>query len=159
MFKIQDLMINVLGRGGTAMPGPDDPTPPSPISPVAAVAALKHRFLEVDKIAQLSAKVDVKALDQIALEIGRAVVGVRVAAYCTQEMATCDANPAISPFASVGEGVLRGADFAVIREQIQQTTTWADERGDTLEKAAVEAKADLLPHLERAVEYLQSPRA
>jgi hypothetical protein len=40
-FLIKDLAVSVSGarRGGTWMPGPDDPTPPSPISPIASVTA------------------------------------------------------------------------------------------------------------------------
>lgn len=38
-FLIKDLVVSIGGgsRGGTWLPGPDDPTPPSPISPIASV--------------------------------------------------------------------------------------------------------------------------
>ena len=38
-FLIQNLAVSIGtgGRGGTWLPGPDQPTPPSPISPVASV--------------------------------------------------------------------------------------------------------------------------
>lgn len=158
MFKVHDLMINVLGGGGgAAMPGPDDDTPPSPISPVAVVAAYADRFHEIDRVVQLSDKVDVKVLDQIALEVGRAVVGARIAALCTEDMATCDANPRISPIASFGQGILRSADYGLIRDQVLDASKWVNQRGDELEKAAVEHKAELLPLLERATEYLRAP--
>lgn len=40
-FVIKDLAVSISagGRGGTWLPGPDDPTPPSPISPIASVLA------------------------------------------------------------------------------------------------------------------------
>jgi hypothetical protein len=40
-FVIKDLVVSVGGgkRGGTWLPGPDQPTPPSPISPIASVLA------------------------------------------------------------------------------------------------------------------------
>lgn len=159
MFKVQDLMIEVLaagGGGGAMMPAPTEPTPPSPISPVAAVAAFTPRFEAIDRVAQMSEKVDVTFLDKAALEIGRALVAVRVAAYCSQEMATCDANPQISPWASAGVGELRTADFGILQDHVHQTVKWIDEQGDLLEKRAVEQKAELLPRLETAAEYLRS---
>lgn len=40
-FLIKDLVVSIGtgSRGGTWMPGPDDPTPPSPISPIASIFA------------------------------------------------------------------------------------------------------------------------
>ena len=61
MFKVKDLMVDVLARGaggGVMMPTPTEPTPPSPISPVAAVAAFEHKFAAIDQIAKVGDKAD-----------------------------------------------------------------------------------------------------
>jgi hypothetical protein len=161
MFKVQDLMIDVLSvgnGGGDIMPTPTEPTPPPTISPIAVVAAYSPRFEAIDRVVMAGASIGLDILDKIALDVGRAVVGARAAALCTEDMATCQNNERISPFASTGLGELRAADFGVLQDHIRETVQWLDERGDLLEKRAIESKTDLLPRLERAVEYLKSQK-
>ena len=160
MFKVQDLMIEVLATGtdggGAAMPAPTEPTPPSPISPIAAVAAYSPKFLAIDKAVKFADKVDLRILDDVALDVGRQVVRARVAALCAEDQATCQNNPQISPIAAFGDGVLRTADFRVLREQVLRAAKWIDERGDLLEKRACDRTKELVPRLHRAADYLQS---
>jgi len=160
MFKVKDLMIDVLlargGGGGAAQPAPTEPTPPSPISPYAAVASLERRLQTVDKVMELRAPEGARVLEDLAVELGRVMVGARAAAYCTEDMATCANNEPISPFASRGLAALREADFGAIREQVLQMADWVNERGDLLEKRAVEHKKELIPRLEGALKFLKS---
>jgi hypothetical protein len=157
MFKVKDLMIDVLGanRGGAvAQPAPTDPTPPTPISPVAVTATLEHKFLALDKAVE--AGVDVKFLEDAAFDFGRPLVAARIAAYCAQDMATCGNNPRLSPYADLGLAVLRDADFGVLHDQVIALSKWVDERGDLLEKRAFEHKEDLARRLEAAAAALRS---
>lgn len=160
MFKVQDLMIDVLsvgnGGGGVGQPTPTEPTPPPTISPIAVVAAYSPKFEVIDRVVRAGQTIDLNILDKVALDLGMAVVGARVAALCTEEMATCQNNERISPFASTGLGELRAADFGVLQDHIRETAGWLDERGDLLEKRAIENRNELVPRLERAVAYLKS---
>lgn len=157
MFKIQDLMINVIGGGGgrVAMPTPTEPTPPSPISPVAAVAALSPRFEYVNDIVKRPNRGDMRVLDEFARDIGRAVIGAGIAAQCTEDMATCQDNEHISPFASGGDNLFQSADYAVLREQVLDTAKWIKERDALLDKRSLEHGKALLPQLEEATNYLK----
>jgi len=159
MFKVQDLMIDVLASGGggsAAMPAPTEPTPPSPISPIAIVTTLEHKFRAIDKVVDFADKVDLRILDDIALEVGRALVNARIVAYCSSDMATCENNARISPYAQLGRGALQTADFGLLHEQVLNTAKWLNDQGDLLEKRTVERTKEIVPHLKRAVEFLQT---
>ena len=158
MFKVQDLMINVMASGGggsVSMPAPTEPTPPSPISPIAITSALELKLELVDKYVQLGKAVQIEQFDKLAFDIGRMLVGVRVAAYCTEDMATCDANPGASPLMHEGLGVLKAADFGVLKNQVTAAAAWVDKRGDVLEKQAIENMAMLVDRLTCALAYLK----
>lgn len=141
-FRVRDLMINVApaasaGGGAVGLFEDTPPTPLTPITPVAAVAAYTPRLRLVDALVAtktLGKDVSVEReqfigaqLDRVALDVGRAVIGSHLAsklgraALCTQDMPTCDANQLISRFASEGLGVLRTADLALLKEQVQHS--------------------------------------
>ena len=158
MFKVQDLMINVMsgsGGGSAGMPAPTEETPPSPISPIAVTQVLEYKLQLVDKYMKLGKVVELEQFDELALDVGRMLVGVHVAAYCTEDMATCDNNARISPLAHEGLGVLKATDFGVLKQQVNAASEWIDQRGDVLEKRAVENKAMLVDKLTCALAYLK----
>lgn len=158
MFKVHDLMIDVLaeGRGGgVAMPTPTEPTPPSPISPIAVVASLEESFRAIDTAVDYSDRVDTKTFDDMALTIGRTIVTARIAAYLGQDEKKLKAHPEVAPTAVTGAATLTTTDFNTMRDTITDMSRWLNERGDLLEKRAVEQKKTLIPQLEAALDHLK----
>jgi hypothetical protein len=159
-YKVKDLMINVIGtgRGSAGLFIDTPPTPKTPITPIAAVAAYSPKFVAVDKVVKEGA--DIQALDRMALDIGRAVVGSRVAvALCTEDSNTCNAGQIYSPVASGFMEVLRDADFAVLKENVMLAEKALLEAEATMEQRAVANSAQLLPKMEEAVQFLKGKKA
>lgn len=106
-------------RGGAAGLFLDPPTTPqTPISPIATLAALMPKLKVVDAVIADAEKLDAAHLERVSAEVGRAIVGARIAALCTQEMQTCSANPRISPIASDGIAALEMADLRLFKDKL-----------------------------------------
>jgi hypothetical protein len=156
-FKVKDLMINVVpqkasGGGGTSLPGPDSDITdfPPTITPVIMVAKETYRLRVLDKIK--IEQLDVAVLENLAVQVGRAAVAGMF--LCTEEMATCQANERISPFASMAES-LRFDDLITVRGLLDETMSQIS----MLEKSRLEEArgqaAELIPMLEGALSELK----
>ena len=158
-FRVKDLMINVIpkkfpgGGGSTGLCSADqataDHTPITPHTPVVMVANLTPKFESLKNIDQL----DRGTLDQLATDIGRAAVGGGLVALCTQDMATCEGNARISPYASTVD-FLVPTDFPALRLQMQDAVRRIEEAEHVLEERAMENRGELVPLLKDAVEAL-----
>jgi len=153
-FLIKDLVVSVgaARRGGTWMPGPDDPTPPSPISPIASVlanlalieavrgtivAAVKAKqFNEVAGAFVAGSTEGSPAIRAAIHEIGSAVVAS--AAYAglggTVGLPNPDCGgtsletipPTLTPIVHVGLAVHRVTELPRLRQQLAQTVAFVD---------------------------------
>jgi hypothetical protein len=153
-FLIKDLAVTVAGgsRGGTWMPGPDDPTPPTPISPIASVLvnialveAVRGAILEAVKSKQFDevARAFVAGSDagnavirNAIHEIGSAVVAS--AAYSALGGSVGLPNPdcggtsletippTLTPIVHVGIAVHRVSELPRLRQQLEQTIAYMD---------------------------------
>lgn len=151
-FLIKDLAISVSasGRGGTWMPGPDDPTPPSPISPIASVLvnlglveAVRGAVVEAVKAKQFDgiaqAFVPGSAAGHPAIrnaihEIGSAVVAS--AAYSAIGSSVGYPNPdcggtsletippTLTPIVHVGFAVHRVSELPRLKRQLEETVAF-----------------------------------
>ena len=158
-FIINDLVISIGAgsRGGTWMPGPDDPTPPSPISPVASVfanlalieavrgtivdAVKAKRFDDVAGAFVAGGTGGSPAIRKAIHEIGAAVVGS--AAYAALGGGAvglpnpdCGGTsletipPTLTPVVHAGLAVHRVTELPRLKQQLAQTVAF-------VEKAAV----------------------
>ncbi len=157
-FKVKDLMINVIPKkfagGSVGLCATDQATaeytPITPHTPVVMVANLTPKFESLKNIEQL----DRGALDQLAVDVGRAAIGGGLAALCTQEMATCESMPRISPYASTVD-FLVPTDFPELRLQMQDAVHRLEEAENVLEERASQKRGDLVPLLQDAIEALR----
>jgi hypothetical protein len=153
-FLIKDLAVTIAGggRGGTWMPGPDDPTPPSPISPIASVLvniglveAVRGAIVEAVKAKQFDAVAQAfvaggdsgNAVIRNAIhEIGSAVVAS--AAYSALGGSVGMPNPdcggtsletippTLTPVVHVGFAVHRVSELPRLQQQLAQTMAYMD---------------------------------
>lgn len=153
-FLIKDLAVTIAGgsRGGTWMPGPDDPTPPSPISPVASVLvniglieAVRGAIVEAVKARQFdevaSAFVAGGAAGNATIrhaihEIGSAVVASAAYSAIGSSVGMPDPNcggtsmetipPTLTPVVNVGFAVHRVSELPRLKQQLAQTMAYVD---------------------------------
>jgi hypothetical protein len=127
VFRIRDLTLKKIplefakgSFGTTWYPDPDsdpDDFPPT-ITPVIMIDKYAERLEVLDKIPV--EKLDLAMIDQIALDVGRAVVASKFfqgTALCAQDAPTCAANPTISPIASLADDVTN-VDVGLARERL-----------------------------------------
>ncbi len=154
-FLIKDLVVSIgaASRGGTWMPGPDDPTPPSPISPIASVLANLARIEAVR--GTIAEAIKAKKFDDIAgafvaggsggspaireaiHEIGAAVVasaayaglGGGAVGYPDPECGGTSLEtipPTLTPIVHVGLAVHRVSELPRLQKQLAQTVKFVD---------------------------------
>jgi hypothetical protein len=153
-FLIKDLAVSIGGggRGGTWMPGPDDPTPPSPISPIASVL-VNIGLIEGVRGAVLEA-VKAKQFDEVARafvpggtagnatirnaihEIGSAVVASAAYSALGGSVGMPDPNcggtsfetipPTITPVVNTGFAVHRVSELPRLKQQLAKTMAFVD---------------------------------
>ncbi len=135
VFKLRDLAsksINMkeVGRtGSVGLVGPDGDIDdfPTPITPYIAVAKYRAKIDYLDHFKGRVDELQLEALDNTALDIGRAVVGAKFTgtALCSVDMPTCAQNARISPVASFGDS-LTNIDLAVLRADLEQVIKHID---------------------------------
>jgi hypothetical protein len=146
-FLIKDLAVSIgaARRGGTWMPGPDDPTPPSPISPVASVlanlalidAVKAKQFNEIAGAFVAGGTAGSPAIRSAIHEIGAAVVAS--AAYAALGGGAvglpnpdCGGTsletipPTLTPIVHVGLAVHRVSELPRLKQQLAQTVAFVD---------------------------------
>ena len=153
-FVIKDLAVSVGAgrRGGTWMPGPDQPTPPSPISPIASVFA-NLALIEAVRGVIVEA-VKSKRYDEVARafvagdnggdpvirgaiqQIGSAVVASAGFAALGGSVGLVDPNcggtsfetipPTTTPVVHGGIAVHRVNDLPRLRQQLAETLTFVE---------------------------------
>ena len=109
------------GIGSVGLLGPDqDPDDFSPITPVIMTTKVKARLEFLDAFKGRADELELATLDDVALEVGRAIVSSRFidTALCSEDMPTCAVNQRISPVASIAETVT-SADLAVARAELE----------------------------------------
>ena len=158
-FRVKDLMINVVPQssdGGTAgMPNPDDDIDPrGPGSPIIRVAQLSAKLFAMGFFSKV-AELDLQVVDHVALNIGRAALAPALsAALCTEDMATCQANPRISPYASLDQG-LRFQDLIEAKVALTETLNMITEIEDARLAQARKLSGEFIPRLEGALDELK----
>jgi hypothetical protein len=153
-FLIKDLAVTIAGgsRGGTWMPGPDDPTPPTPISPVASVLvniglieAVRGAIIEAVKAKQFEDVGRAFAADSAAgnaiirhaiHEIGSAVVASAAYSALGSSVGLVDPDcggtsletipPTLTPIVHVGLEVHRVSELPRLKKQLAQTMAFVD---------------------------------
>ncbi len=154
-FLIKDLAVSIgtARRGGTWMPGPDDPTPPSPISPIASVlanlalieavrgtivdAVKAKQFNEVAGAFVAGGTAGSPAIRAAIHEIGAAVVAS--AAYAALGGGAvglpnpdCGGTsletipPTLTPIVHVGLAVHRVTELPRLKQQLAQTVAFVE---------------------------------
>ena len=168
-YKVKDLVINLvpntfLGGGSVglcaASQASADHTPLTPHTPVILVANQIERLNTLNVFAGKLEKLDIARLNEAALDIGKAAVAgkfTRGAALCTMDMPTCDASQPgnISPFASLGNSILRVDDLAKLKIQLMDAVRAIDAVENQVEKNTLASADAILPRLEAAVEELR----
>ena len=153
-FLIKDLAVSIgtSSRGGTWMPGPDDPTPPSPISPVASlflnlahIEAVRGTILEAVKAQQYDevARAFVPgstggspAIRAAIQEIGTAVVAGVAYSALGGSVGLPDPNcggtsletipPTLTPVVHVGIAVHRVLELPRLKKQLEEAVAFVD---------------------------------
>ncbi len=160
-FKFKDLMINVIperfaGGGGHSLCSMDqasaDHTPITPWTPVILVARHTPRFEVLGKVVETADREALELTERLATEVGRAAVGGAVHALCTQEQATCEANPWISPVAS--RAGLRFSDLVELKLHLREAVEAIETVEHKLERKTRRQARELVPKLKAAVEEL-----
>ena len=128
VFKIRDLTTKVVAAksvgktGSVGLLGPDqDPDDFTPITPWVMLGKHLAQVDYIDRLGDKIEKIDVETLDNVALNVGRAVVAGKFfpgTALCSIDMPTCARNERISPVASMVDTVTN-LDLAVLREQLR----------------------------------------
>lgn len=146
MFKVKNLLFNVVSNGnGTALVTPGtDISPLTPITPVIRVSKITEQLQRVN-----FDKIDLTAFNQFTNNVGLNLV----AGYCTQDMATCNNNPGISPVASLGD-TISVHDVYRLKETLVNSLSRIEEFEKALEVGTRKQAEAIVPTLKDALECI-----
>ncbi|HHI94747.1 MAG TPA: hypothetical protein ENK04_14795 [Gammaproteobacteria bacterium] len=162
-YKVKDLMVNLMplktGGGSVAYPGPDSDTSefPTPLTPVIAVARDVYKLQFLDSYKGEINRLEPAQLERVATDIGRAAVGGGLLALCSQDMATCEANENISPFAS-SIGGFQLDDLVYVKGLLNEAVARIEGVEAVAARRAKTDAQELIPMFEGALEELRSSK-